>query len=345
MTSVCRAIIGEIINRNNWFATATDAVMIEGTGPIEFGPLGGEQISVVKEISYDYLETDFIAVWARFFKRGGYLLSGQKVIDGVPSGVDTIKFAPLGMKIGRKSDPDEPDRLSVESVERLITGLKKGELRTENWQAFSDIEREYRQQKEKRQELQQKLRNNRTAQSKIRIWAGIGYEQLKQAFLNRTENDQPFAGYEQKEIQEFIETGSAKAKALKKLIDEHQALRKEYEAVVEREIFPRRYFRTVRVNTSYDLKRVPILDSIQPEKFTFTYGPADGSDDRNFEIDHVRFDTRPVYSADEYRQLVLAAERNMLSEQYIEMLEDLEFHGGLSSYHHLEAFRCLPDKQ
>lgn len=50
-----------------------------------------------------------------------------------------------------------------------------------------------------------------------------------------------------------------------------------------------------------------------------------------------------MYSADEYRQLVLAAERNMKPEQYVEMLEDLEFHGVLSNYHDIDIFRCLPE--
>lgn len=344
MTSVCRAIIGEIINRNNWFATATDAVMIEGPGPIKYGPLGGEQISVVKEISYDYLETDFVADQGVFFKRAGYMLFGQQVKDDVPSGIDTIKFAPLGMKIGREPDPDEPGRLGVEAVKSLIGGLTQGELRTENWQAFSDIDREYSQQQEKVRTLRQDKKNNQNKQSRIRITAGISNEQLRHLYRDQHDKNLSFRGFEAQKIEAFLKSKSDGAPAaLKRLIEELQELQAEYEEIVSRDIFPRRFLRTVRVNHSYDFKRMPILDSIQPEKFTFTYGPSDGSADQVFEIEHVRFDTRPVYSADEYRQLVLAAERNMTPQQYIEMLEDLEFHGVLSNYHDIDAFRSPPE--
>ena len=107
------------------------------------------------------------------------------------------------------------------------------------------------------------------------------------------------------------------------MLTEHTELQSEYDTVSNRQIFPRKYFRTISINTTYDMKRMPILESMSPESTHFAFGPSDGSNDKTYSYDHVRFSTRPLYSADEYRQLLYESKRNMNFDDYKNMLEEL----------------------
>ncbi|SHO52999.1 hypothetical protein [Desulfopila aestuarii] len=339
MLSLTRACIGEAINRNRWFVISTDAVILEGHGPIETGPVIDQVQEKVDQLGIRFVAADFLANRGLVMKSRGYLLEGVKIKDGQPYGPQTWKMAAMGMKVRKTTDPNDPARMGVEQLEDFMTGLITGELKITNFQSFSSLQQQYDHQHRRRKELQQELKNNRNAQSRIRIGAGISYESIKRQFKRRPVQDGvTFHDYEKEVLQQFIDSGKPKARALSRLLAEHEELRSEYDALMDRQIFPRKYFRTISVNSSFDFKRCVIADTIKPDTFTVTYTAADGSIVKTFEFEHVQFQTRPLYSADEYRQLIFGATRNMKPEEYSALVQDLEDHGVLSHYHKLSAF-------
>lgn len=344
MLSLTKCCIGEVINRNPWLVIATDAIVLKGHGPITTGPVIDMVREKVAKLNVDFICQDFVATQGLVVRSRGYLLEGHKVKDGQISGPQTWKMAAMGMKVRKKSDPLTPGRMGLEQIEDYMTGLISGELKITNFQTFSSLQQQYEDQNKRRKEIQQELKNNRNAQSRLRISAGLSYETLKRRFEKNPPLDgQFFQDYEKEALQQFLDSRTPKANALKQLLSEYAALRSEYKALMARQIFSRKYFRTISVSTTYDFKRCPILETIKPDTFTLTYASSDGSSSKTFEFNHVQFQTRPLYSADEYRQLVLAAGRNMTPAQYEEMMEDLRFHGVLSSYHDLNGFRLRSD--
>jgi hypothetical protein len=332
MNGVTRGITGQIIQRNRWIGIASDAVIIAGNQPVQTGPMAQAIQRVMDPLGYTFVGTDFLADQALFLKARGYLMSGQKVKNGVPSGKRVLKMANMGMKTDRQPDQFDPDKLGHQQVDDFMTGLISGRLRCYNFQSFSHLEREYAENKKQREDLQRQLRNSRNMQSRLRQAAGISAEKLEVEHCKRR-IEIPFRDYETERVSAFIASGSKAAEALAKVMSEYQDLRSQYEEAASYEIYPRKYFYTVSVNHSYDMKRVPMLDTLRRERSEFTYGPSDGSSPTAYSFDHVAFDTRPLYSADEYKQLIQAAGYRMDYGGYVSMLDDLYRSGVLSDYH------------
>ncbi len=331
MTAVCLAVIGELINCNDWYFIATDAVVIAGHDLIKTGPVTDMIQKKLDEFGYKFVQRDFIADQGLFLRSQGEFMVGRRVKDDVPIAVPTAKMAAMGMKVDKAPDLLEPGRMGARQVHDFMIGLITGELRSINFQSFSDLDDQYRDQETRRKDLQVKLKLNRNGQSRLRISVGISTEHLRTIFSKQAAGfGESFADFEHECVTNFIATGSLKANTLQQLIEDHRKLHDEYEAVINRQIFPRKYLRTTSVNTTYDFKRVPLVETIEPETTIFSYGPSDDPTTNNYTFEHVRFQTRPLYSADEYRQLILAAKPRMTSQEYIDMLEDLKNHGVLS---------------
>jgi hypothetical protein len=332
MTGVCRAIIGEIIQSNLWHAIASDAVILDGSGPVRVGPLAETIQRKMDPLGYQFVETEFCGDQGLFLKSRGYLLFGHSVNDGVLAEKASLKLANMGMKTDRVRDEFDPAQLGAQQVNDFMTGLITGKLRCYNFQSFSHLENEYKNNKEQTKELQRELKNNRNMQSRLRKAAGISSTILKIRY-NKLACSQPYKDYEKEQISAYIAGGGVKAEALTKVLSEYADLRRQYAEVSAYEIFPRRYFYTVGVNHTFDFKRVPIMESIEPETVEFDYGASDGSNSTHYKFRHVSFTTRPLYSANEYQQLIQAATYRMDHNEYIKMLEDLEGAGVLSHYH------------
>ena len=196
MTSVCRAVVAELINYNDWVCIATDAVVILGEY-LRTGYLVELIQNRMDRLNYTFVEKDFIALQALFVKARGYLMWGHKVKDGEPYGPLTFKMAAMGMKVDRKPDEDVPERMGAQQVDDFMTGLTSGELKITNFQAFSSLEKQYEDKKVRSKELQQLLKNNRNTQSRIRISAGVNNEQLRKKYNSSLKNKTlPFHQFE-----------------------------------------------------------------------------------------------------------------------------------------------------
>lgn len=332
VVGACRAIIGEIINNNNWIAIASDAVVVSGRGPVKTGPLAEAIQEEMTPLGYTFVENEFLGSQGLFLRSRGYILSGRKVKDGVPSEKTSLKIANMGMKTDRKPDEFDPDLVGYQQVDDFMTGLITGKLRCFNFQSFSDLEAEYKKNKEQREELQRELRNNRNMQSRLRQSAGISSSRLEVDY-EKLGNGQSFRDYEHDRVVGYIAAGGPKAHALAQVLAEYDDLRQRYEEVAAYEIFPRKYFYTVGVNHSYDFKRVPIAETILPQTVEFDYGPSDGSFSTHYKFNHVSFTTRPLYSAAEYQQLIQNASYRMEHQDYVKMMQVLQEAGVLSTYH------------
>lgn len=332
MVAVCRAIIGELIRLNPWSAIAADAVIIEGHQDVVLGPLALAIQTEMAKLNHQFICTEFYGESGFGLKARAYLLFGYKVKGDVISGTPSLKMAAMGMKTDKKRDEHDPVQLGRQQVDDYMTGLITGKLRCYNVQAFSRLEREYKQIKEQKEELQRELKNGRNKLSRLRKAAGISSEILK--IEHHTQQiEQPFEDYEQQRISKYIAVGGAKAEALAKVLSEYKELRRQYDEVNSRQVFPREYFYTVKVNHTYDFKRVPVLESVVPETIEFDYGPSDGSSSTHYRFDHVGFETRPLYSADEYYSMIRNASYRMDATDYRNMLTKLDDAGVMSNHH------------
>ncbi len=265
-------------------------------------------------------------------KSRAYLSHGRKVKNGIVSDKPSLKMAAMGMKVDRRKDEYDPDQLGPLQVEDFMTGLITGRLRCYNVQSFSLLEREYKKVDEQKKDLQGELKNGRNKISRLRKAAGISSEKLKSEY-DRLGIDEPFKDYETRCVEDFLNSGVIKANVLKAVLQDHRQNQRRYDELAKHEIFPRNHFYTVRVDPSYDFKRVPLRDTVKPVRIEFDYGPSDGSSSKHYSFDHVEFDTRPLYSADEYQSLIRNASYRMAADDYITMLDKLHNAGVLTDHH------------
>jgi len=337
MTGTTRSILGQAINLNHWHGTASDAVIISGHGPVNAGSLAQMIQEEMNPLGFTFVEIEFIATSGLLVTTKGYQLRGMKVKDGVPSGKQTMKIAAKGMKVDRKPDSLDPAVMGFQQVDDFMTGLITGKLRQRNFRTFPDLKRQYDENAFRRRELQQKLHNSRNMQSKLRDQAGISSTQLRAQYARLSPN-QTFAEYEQDRIAALIQSGTKRARALENVLANHQQLQQEYDEVVAYQIFPREYYYTVKVNTTFDMKRVPIPETLKPATVEFENASLDGTQRKKYSYIHTSFETRPVYSEKEYQQLIKAAKHRMRYEDYVAMMHELATAGVLSNYHDCSAF-------
>lgn len=332
MVAVCRAIIGELIRSNPWLAIAADAVIIEGHQDVNLGLLADSITPVMELFGHQFVCTELRGQGGFGIKSRAYLLFGNKVNAGVVADKPSLKMAAMGMKVDRKKDEFDSEQLGPQQVDDFMTGLVTGKLRCENFQSFSHLEREYKLIKVQKEKLQRELKNGRNKLSRLRKAAGISSEILKLEY-QKSDSGDSFKLFEKQRISSYIAGGGNKATALSAVLSEYKKLRKEYEEIAQAEVFSRKYFYTVKVNHTFDFKRVPVAESIEPQAIEFDYGPSDGSPSKHYKFDHVTFTTRPLYSADEYYSLIRNASYRMDATDYTTMLQDLDKAGVLSNHH------------
>lgn len=255
VTSVCRAVVGELLFHNDCYAITTDGFISPQT-TLTHGPIAKRIQDVFDQNlnrpgiprEFDFIQTEFFGEHSLFLKTRGYLLFCDNHCQVNQDGKDhkMLKLARMNTQTDKTSD--------MRQIESFLENLIQKRFTRKSWIGFKDWEK-----------LDFQL------QAKLRMYADSTSDDTPDAMIPENLKRATLANY----IPTQVESKSL-------------------------------------VNTTFDMKRIP--DDPQPDVFAY----------KDLTFEHTKFRTKPLYSADDYVFLRMAAKPNMTTEDYQKLADRYE---------------------